>query len=612
MFARLHPTAPLGALLLTALVALMASTALHGRQILHLATELSQTPFQAGHVWAFDHIATELGAGRWPAAPTEAIGYPARTRTQFLAWVPSILAAPLGWAAGSLVAFNSVALLSPAVSAVAAAWFLRRAGRAPPLAAAALGLIVAFCPVMLGFIASGQIAKVQLWGLLGWLGLLPWRQDESVGWGRHLLVMVWAMAASLTGPSQALYIPLLVPVLLCIAAFSGPEPWRQAWRIPRVRGLFTLGVATALGLLPARSFFASVPLNQSGEISDVLAHMPALANVDGRAELPVPSPVAQLDELLFGHLEALPQSGEAVHFSYVGIALLAAAIWVGRKRSGPVVEAWVLALFGAVLALGPQLALGGELVELDGWRVGLPASVLRAVGYPIDASGMYYRASLVAVLGLCMVVARGLASSGQRRAVAFTWILLAVATVDNLRLAREVFPLRSQPIPGRALLARIAADPTPGAVLALPLDRSVAESERALIESVFHERRTTALGHAVDPYASPHLRLVRTAVEDLRRTSDPDRAHRSLASLGFAWVIYQTDSGGELPRGPEDLRALGEPEFDGDLLAWRIDQSGAPGPVRAQPGLEEGGPRPRPSPGSAPPPGPQRPPLRAP
>ena len=151
------------ALVVLFLAALAAAAALHWPLPMELDSSRVHAHFHGSHVWCFDHIFAMLTGSEPFEHHTRRIGFPENVQLRFIAWVPALLSAPLRLVLGPLGAYNVVLLLSPAISALAAWLLIRRITAASPFTCAGAALAFALSPYVMGCLANGQIAKIQLW-----------------------------------------------------------------------------------------------------------------------------------------------------------------------------------------------------------------------------------------------------------------------------------------------------------------------------------------------------------------------------------------------------------------------------------------------------------------
>lgn len=535
--------------------------------------------FHDGHVWAFSHMAGQL-TGALPLDPwTDRIGYPDRWHAALIAWGGGILATPLQGLLGAQGAYNAVLLLTPGLTAAVVGLLVRRLTGAAPLPAALAGLAAAASPVMLGFLASGQVAKLYLWAP-GLALLFLARCTGSPGRAAAFLALPLAGALSaFTAPSLTLYLPFAAGLVVL------HEVWRAGSRVARLRALLAGAVALGLlaaSLLPARSY------HQAGlDAGAAAAFLPASSLIRPRDPFAEPRLFAQPEEILWGGLDLGGVAADQTqHVPYLGLLALGVVLLAALLRGRGALLGLGLVAAGVSLALGPQLAHDDAYVTLaDGSRLGLPAYALEALGYPLAKSGMYYRALALASLGVAVSLGALATRLPRRLALPTVTLLTALLVADGLRVTASLWPRATAELPGRELLASLRGG-AEGAVLALPLDSESLTGEHHLLAATLHGRATTGLPINVFPERLPRVAATAALLEEALSLGPPEGLER-LRDAGFAAVTWLP--AGERPhhRSADRLaeeRArleglLGPAEEQGGLLVWRLSpEVGGPAP----------------------------------
>ncbi len=539
---------------LAAIATLAVTCALHRPLLASPGDTRAATAFHDGHIWAFDHIARMVGGDRPLSTLTDAIGYPETVRAPAIAWAPALLAAPLNPLLGPVGAYNTILLLSPALAALAFLGLVRSTTRAGPALAAAAAFAYALSPYALGCLASGQMAKIQHWmiPLVLWMLVVGIRGRAWIGLP---LLAAATVAAGFTSPSTAVLIPLLaLPWAIGVAL-------RAPGRRPIVAGraLATLAIV-AVCLLPAQRYYGNL---RDG--SHPSAFEPRAANWD---RLPTPVPVAQPEGLLLGRGGLARDDHQTSHVTYLGWPLLLAAIALSLRRFRGRGLAWTAVAVGAVAAMGPMLISGDAFVELGDRRIGLPAYLLEVVGYPMAKTGTYYRAVVLASLGLSLALAGGLAGRPRAWAIPLALLLASAQVGDALRVTRSLWPRQALPVEGRALLEGMREDPAPGAVLDLPLECGTYEGGVAMLAGVGHGRATTALPRQSKSYLPRIAQLL--AVVDGALAAGPIEGKSQLAERGFRYVVWRPWLDDQRARD-RLIEGLGPPDHDAEILVWSLD-----------------------------------------
>ncbi len=287
-----------------------------------------------------------------------------------------------------------------------------------------------------------------------------------------------AVLCGLTLAASCLVQPLFVPYLLVpfTAAWLLYEWFALRERFER-RAWWLLAGAFALAVLIVAPFYWPVLREQA---SGQGAHLEDIGAVRFAADLlgivaPSPAnPVLKALGLVPAYAErvAPPDWRIAELLTYAGIVPLSLsllAIWSQRRRIG----AWALvALFAAVLSLGPLLKVNGQVVTFtaDGVQSGVPLPYALLLKIPLLALNRApARINATLMLALAVLAACGLAwllervRRGWRHAVAGT--LCLVTFVEFL----VVWPLPTLPAEMPAYMAAMARSPNKGAVLNLPV-----------------------------------------------------------------------------------------------------------------------------------------------
>jgi hypothetical protein len=521
---------------------------------LHLSTWHATSAFGDSHVWVWDHQWRALIGGR-PLDPSCYAGFPVARAFRAIGQGPAVAVTALRPLLGPLGAANVVQLLSLPLSAVAAAVLVRRWTGAAPLAAAALGAAYALCPNLLATFATLEISNTQAWIVPAFLLALDFASRRWVG---LLAVGTVGVLAAFTSPYLALSLPLL------FAGWAVSHGWQQrrsAWAA-LARILAVLAVLFA-SLFPANSYYQPDEAGGGESIFQPARGAQLARGATGRqAAVPVPSPVAQPDQLLMG-ARTQPRGPTSVgHSVYLGLALVLAAIGVGvvRRRVHPVGVA--LAAGGVLLAMGPLLALNGSYTALGAW-VAMPVALLERAHYPTAFGGMYFRYITLAVLGLLLVVGKGLA--GWRYAVPAAGALLVIQVVDGLRETGPWWPRPVAEVAGLQVLASLEGQD--GAVVELPLQgpTDAILGQEALLRAVFHGRPVSALPRDMMGVRSPLPSAVR------RLSRDPEGGVAALSALGVRFLLLPAELADYTePSMPELRAALGAPLHDGALIVWDL------------------------------------------
>ena len=440
---------------------------------LNLRTDMVRGFFHGGHVWCFAHMADMvLGDAVWQ---TENIGWPYTVQLRFIGWAPAVLVAPLQGLLGPIGAYNIALLLSFPLAALFGTRLIQVVG-VRSWSAAAGGLVFAFSPVTLGFLAAGQVAKIQHWTLAVALLVLVGAVRQ---WRWLPVVPLAGLLVGFSSPTFAMFLPLAAGLWMTWAVWTN-----RRWIGPVIRTVAALALL-AYALLWLRPHYDYQP--RKGQL---YAFAPSTAPPGTHQDL-LPM-VSRVDSMLVGS-EAAPSArgggSQSVQIAYLGWPLVAAdaALSVGSFAGRGL--GWGTLLTGAVLSLGPRLAdADGFVQRADGQEMLLPALLLSELGYPIARSGMYYRFLVLAGLGGGLLLA-----AGCRRRSRLAWLLAGLVIADGLSETRALWPRPSAPVPGLSLLEAMAADAEPGAVLAFPLKVNDHGGGEQILLSTLHGRPTNGL-----------------------------------------------------------------------------------------------------------------------
>ncbi len=509
-------------------------------------------PFHDGHIWCLRQMARAL-VGLEPWSPvTHDVGWPAGADARFIAWGAALIAAPLQPLLGPVGAYNAALLGGPVLSVLCCGWLLRALGASRPVAAAA-ALIAVVSPWLLGSVAGGQVAKVQLWVFALWglaaLGLLRGGRRPVL---RLAAVVCAAALVGFTAPSLALFLPL---VLLALLPVLGRV--HGGWRA----GLLRWGLLVAMTGLVLGGCLLVYALPGASDVPE--AFSPA-----GRA-----SAAAMMSKTLGSLLlpfmpRRLPEGPlmEVPHLANLPwVAMLAGGLglWL-RPRGWRAAGLLLLLAAAAVLGFWPGGGEGaGGATPVGRW--------LLSLGVPALA---FYRASFLAVAALAALLALG---ASQRPWGALVAWGLALGVVGETLLTHQwMLPLDTAPLPGRATLEGIAADPDPGALLLLPVDASGLGGQRAVALAAVHGRPSNGVPRRLDPKVPGHAEL-RARLVELEGHAGAELVE-ALREQGVAWVVWHELEGDHkrspwFQRGPTPgalSEALGEPVGDVELRAWKV------------------------------------------
>jgi hypothetical protein len=505
--------------------------------------------------WWWSHALFDLGQN---PAHISIIQYPTGLDFPLLPLMAQsfVLPLPITLLAGPVAGYNLIFLLSFVFSGLAGFALCaevtgsRRAGFIG-------GLIWAFFPNKLGHAVTGHLFQLVIFAFplaaLAW-----WRLLRAPTYRRA----VWAaLALGLASTVHPIYVAYMVLPLLAVGLAGVLYPplrsisLRSAGFAPR--SLLALRSDIRLrALFLALGFYALLllPLVVPALLQTVRGGLAYLAPESGTVELSLdalafflPAPHNPLiEQTPLAALARAVVSRENETIGYVGWGALVLSV-VGLWRHRRAAWFWlVLALLGTVLAIGPLLKFGGELVRLsiDGsqYPLPLPYAVLGRLPF-FEWSRAPGRLSALIMLGVSVLAALGWAALQLRLASARARALTAALSVFVLAEYLVVFPFPLTPAAQPEPVTALAAETNGLAVLHLPLSDNEAK-QRALFWQTRHEHPLVG-GRAYrdvpggDDLANFLTQLL-TAPAEGGIVAAPSEADRLalLNELGVGWVLY--------------------------------------------------------------------------
>jgi hypothetical protein len=420
------------------------------------------------NVWNLWWTAEALRSGRNPLR-TNYLYYPEGIGLfwQTLNVTNGLLAFPVTLAAGPVAAYNLLALASFVLAGLTMFWLARALGASQPAAFVA-GLLYSFAPLHVARLVDGQLEHLSI----QWLPLYALLLRAALEQGRRLaalgagLLLLWITYTSLYQGLACLLLLAVYALVLLVRERSWANVRQLAiggavvllvWIVPLTPQL--VGASSRGG--PDHDWLDSQRLHSATPL-----------------DFGLPNP----NHPLWG--QAVSSLGQALHpdagswnvalglglLALAGLALLGSP--PARREPWP----WV-ALLCVVLALGPELKLGGQATGLP-----LPYALLNSFP-PVRLGQRPNYLALVALLALALVAARGV-DLLLRRYPHRRGLLLAGLGV---LLACELMP---RPLaltdPGvQPIFEELADDQEPGAVLELPF---LPESSEPLKAQLVHGR----------------------------------------------------------------------------------------------------------------------------
>ncbi len=458
---------PLFAPVLAALASLAAAVAVTWPVALHPTRLLAGHPGNDNwnHAWGYWWVASSIRAGDWPDH-LDLLGFPRGGTLYFIDTAQALLALPLTVLAGPAFAYNAVLVGSLALAGFGA-WLLVRRVTGDGAAALAAIPIFGLSPHLLGQAYNGITETV----CAGWIPLTLWalvRLLDRPTWARALAFGLLAALTAATSWYHGLFAALAAGLLLAVVAIR--QPRSVAWSATLPRLLAAGGLAGALTaplfLAFTRSLAAPDALvaREPDFVWNSLLHhnITDLLAFFSLSRTPSPDLFALYgEELLI-----------VIHLGWVALVLAGLALLWTRRYRELAPWLWIGAVF-FLLALGPYLNVGGEYVRVAGRRVPLPFLLVFELLPVFDRISHPFRFVTGVMLALAVLSAVALRHGLRRapvgaRAAAAGAVALAFVAETALGSPAPV-PVAASDAAIPAAYAAMAEDPTPGAVLDLPL-----------------------------------------------------------------------------------------------------------------------------------------------
>jgi hypothetical protein len=465
--------------------------------VTQLDTSLAQNPRwsrdayqQTYEIWWFGKALFELGESpnhlRWLYFPDGA-DYPLLL-TYFTTYVEGV---PFLLFLSPVAAYNVVVLLTFFLSGLTTyALCVHLTGNR--WAGILGGIVYAFAPSRVAHALAGHLELIATYTFPLYLLLLVKVTEKP----RAATAILCGLTLGASLLVQPLFIPfLLVPAtiawLLCEVFLLKREIGRRTW--------LALAGALALGVVIATPFFWPVLRQQAAGQGNYLEGIGTVSFSADLLGIIAPSPVHPILGALgmmpdYARRAAPPDWRIAELLVYAGIVPLGLGVLadVTQRRK---VAAWtLLAIFAAVLSLGPVLKVNGGIVtfptndieDSTGITIALPYALLANLPLlslnrapaRINATLMLALAALSAY-GLAWLVAR--VRRGWRYALA---VGLCLLTLGELLVA---WPFPTMPISVPAYLTEIAREPADSAVLNLPIASGYVK-QLSIFHQTIHER----------------------------------------------------------------------------------------------------------------------------
>jgi hypothetical protein len=474
-------------------------------------------------IWSMGVVLHELGQSPAHLFDGNAF-YPYKDTLAFSEhlFVPAFLGAPVFLATRNpVLAYNAVVLLTLCIAGTGM-YLLALHLTAEPLAAFGAGVLYAFHTWNVNELQRLQILSNEFFPFALYALL---RYFERPSWGRAALAGLFTLLQALCCMYWALYLPFVVG-----GAFLALE-WRARLGPGKLVPLALCLAAAALLALP----FA-------------LPYLRTARDLGFERPLPESLQLGRYLQVLHGNVlyrrllaTALPNQNAAHFLGFLALALAAVGL-VTRPVGGQGRGLWAgLLVAGFLLSLGPEITLGPGRVLSPGPYLLLRRLVpgFRNVRYP-------ERLSLLLVLGLCPLVAFGLAWLRPRLGRVAVALLTGVLFLEHLALPQ---PLSTLPSRGEvpAVYSFLKTDPGTKVVAEVPAAPCWMERADALpmYFSTFHWKRIV---EGYTSYFPPTYNFMKW-----RLFHFPDaESVRFLAHFGVDTVVVKPGEGGNPPAWVRD------------------------------------------------------------
>ena len=402
------------------------------------------------------------------------------------------------------------------------------------------GLIWAFFPNKTGHALTGHLFQLVVFAFpllaLAWARLLKTPTTRTALWA--------ALATALAATVHPIYLAyFILPILILLVGGAIWIERRAFWTRERIRALSIVGGLCGLLLFP---------LIAPALIQTARGDLAYLAPQRGAVELSLdllgyflPPPNNP-----FLQLAIAPQVVTRENETIATIGWLAIALGiVGARRIEN--RAWVWAtVVGGIMALGPLLKIGGQIVsvpvELERYPIPLPYAFVGNLPF-FNWSRTPARWDALTMLGVAVLAASGFASLiGRPTLTRYRWALVVAAAllVPAEYLVKFPFPTLPAGLPAPVLALR--ADSSDVAVITLPKPDNEANL-RALYWQTAHAH--PLIGGRVyrdvpggeDHYWLISYLLLNSGNDMIPRASDEQR-QAVLSALNVGWVLYDASA----------------------------------------------------------------------
>lgn len=395
------------------------------------------------YAWKLQWFVDALAAGRSPTFVPYSF-YPGGYELGMSEITPAhtLLGLPLTAALGPAASFNTLLFLSYTLTALIAACYAERLG-APRLGALVAGVGVAFCVYRFAHMQGILPQMGTQWVLLalyGWEGFLQRRRAGDA--------VVAALGLGLAFWSSLYYGAILTPLLVLYTLLR--LRWGAVWSLrSEWRALLLAALIVVAMVAPYAQPFIEA---QAGNEVRRFRYQDLVELGARPGDFLSPNPFHPLR-----HLVPLGPPHRYIALGITLTALAAIGLWLQRRSR----IAWALAgigLMGALLALGPELRVGGLTLPLPVSLIYAHVPVLQSIR-DWSRLAFYTQIAVAALAALAFVGWRARPLWGRAALVA----LAALVLFESLAL-----PWTDSPLGPRPVDHFLAAQPGTGAVIQIP------------------------------------------------------------------------------------------------------------------------------------------------
>lgn len=531
--------------------------------------------------WRFWHVKEALLRGQNPAH-TSTLAYPEGHTSRLMAamLVLPVAFLPVTLIGGPVLAYNLAFLLSFILTGYVG-YLLCKDIAGEEIAALLGGLILMLMPLRVAQLFEGHVEFASFYLPLLYMLLLR-RTLIELSARRAILAGVALALAALLQLTLPLYVllPWTAIYVLVYLAKRAPSFWDWShWRALLIAAGVTL-VIVAVFFVPLAVLLADPPdyveaNNQIWFSADLLSLI----------TLPLTQPILRRLDLIPVWAENILQTAPHEKTAYVGIVPLALAL-IGWRREVDEKRAWLLAAaLAAVLALGPFLSVGGELMQVVSDRrvsyIALPYLLLEQIPV-INAGRTPGRFNAIVGITLGVLAAQGGAALAGRLTRRVWLVVAALAGAFITVEYALMWPYVWRDVTPPAGVAALAETPPDGAIADVPVTLASAVTQGMFYQTQHRWPMITGKVARELPNRPGLLEMVNwitlpvSAGRDIIPQIEPEAAGMVLSETGVRYVLFHRN----LNRKPEPYEAhleslFGPPVAADDLTAlYAVEPTG--------------------------------------